>query len=323
MAAPLEISYEYCRSVARREARNFYYGFLLLPREKRLAMCALYAYMRCVDDLADTPGEMSEKRRRLAEWREQTERRLADGAGAKAGSPEEANDSGSGQLWPALLDTMTRYRIPPRYLLDVVAGAEMDLEGRTYRTFGELREYCYHVAGAVGLVTAHVFGFRDQRAPELAERMGIAFQLTNILRDLGEDYGEGRVYLPAEDFERFGCQSEDLGRKTAPEGALLEMLRFEARRAWEFYEQAWALVGLVNEDSRRALWGLARIYSGLLEEIERRGFDVFSSRARLRATEKAAIFLWAKVGPAGAYEFEQRDRSWRGLGGALLRHRAR
>ncbi len=323
MAAPLESSYEYCRDVARREARNFYYGFLLLPREKRLAMCALYAYMRRVDDLADTPGETVMKRRRLAEWREQTERRLGGGAGEKASSREDADDSGAGRLWPALLDTMARYRIPPRYLLDVVTGAEMDLEGRVYRDFDELREYCYHVAGAVGLVTVHVFGFRDERAPELAERMGIAFQLTNILRDLGQDYGDGRVYLPTEDFERFGCRSGELGRKAAPVGALLEMLRFEARRAWEFYEQAWGLVGLVNEDSRRALWALARIYSGLLEEIERRGFDVFSSRVRLRATEKAAIFLWAKVGPAGAYEFEQRDRSWRGLGGALLRHRAR
>ncbi len=310
MSLPVERSYSYCERLARRAARNFYYGFRLLPERKRLALCALYAYMRRVDDLADTPGEPETKRRLLAEWRGRTERALA---GERDDEP----------LWPALADTLERYRIPTRYLLDVVAGAEMDLEARVYRTFGDLRLYCYHVAGAVGLVCVHVFGFSDPRATELAEQMGIAFQLTNILRDLGQDYRMGRVYLPAEDFERFGCRPEELERRGAPDVALAEMLRFEARRAWEFYERAWTLVPLVGEDSRRALWALARIYSGLLEEIERRKFDVFSSRARLSTAEKIAILFWARLGPAGAYEFKQRDRSWRGLGWALLRHRAR
>jgi phytoene synthase len=310
MAHSLENSYTYCERLARRAARNFYYGFRLLPRPKRLALCALYAYMRRVDDLADTPGEVETKRRLLAEWRRRTERAIA---GHRDDEP----------LWPALADTLEKYLIPPRYLLDVVAGAEMDLESCDYRTFGDLRRYCYHVAGAVGLVCVHVFGFSDPRAKELAEEMGIAFQLTNILRDLGQDYRMGRVYLPREDFERFGCRPEEFARQTAPQGALAEMLRFEARRAWEFYERAWTLVPLVGEDSRRALWALARIYSGVLEEVERRGFDVFSSRARLRAAEKIAILFWARLGPAGAYEFKQRDRSWRGLGWALLRHRAR
>jgi phytoene synthase len=310
MAHSLETSYVYCERLARRAARNFYYGFRLLPRPKRLALCALYAYMRRVDDLADTPGELETKRRLLAEWRRRTDSALA-------GDPDDE------PLWPALADTLHRYRIPPRYLLDVVAGAEMDLEATDYQTFGDLRRYCYHVAGAVGLVCVHVFGFTDPRATELAEQMGIAFQLTNILRDLGQDFRMGRVYLPREDFERFGCRPDELARQSAPRGALAEMLRFEARRAWEFYERAWTLVPLVGEDSRRALWALARIYSGVLEEIERREFDVFSSRARLSAAEKIAILFWARLGPAGAYEFKQRDRSWRGLGWALLRHRAR
>jgi phytoene synthase len=310
MTVPVEASYVYCERLARRAARNFYYGFLLLPRPKRLALCALYAYMRRVDDLADKPGDVEAKRRLLAEWRERTRKALE---GDLEGEP----------LWPALADTLERYRIPPQYLLDVVAGAEMDLAGCVYRTFDDLRRYCYHVAGAVGLVCVYVFGFSDPRAPELAEQMGIAFQLTNILRDLGQDYRMGRVYLPEEDFERFACQPEELARQSAPEGALAELMRFEARRAWEFYERAWTLVPLVSEDSRRALWALARIYSGVLEEIERRRFDVFSARARLSAAEKIAILLWARLGPVGAYEFGQRDRSWRGLGGALLRHRAR
>jgi 15-cis-phytoene synthase len=310
MAGPIKASYTYCHQVARRAARNFYYGFLLLPRPKRMALCAAYAYMRRIDDLADTPGAVETKRRLLREWRDLTER-------AMRGEP------GDEPLWPALIDTVERYRIPPRYLLDVVVGAEMDLENTDYHTFTELRRYCYHVAGAVGLVCLYVFGFSDLRAPELAEQMGIAFQLTNILRDIGQDCRMGRVYLPEEDFQRFGCDPRDLARNSAPAGSLSEMLRFEASRAWEFYRQAWALVPLVSEDSRGALWALARIYSGLLEEIERRQFDVFSARARLSMAEKIAILLWARLGPAGSYEFRQRDRSWRGLGWALLRHRAR
>lgn len=310
MTATLEASYAHCHRVARSAARNFYYGFLLLPRPKRLALCALYAYMRRVDDLADRPGELETKRRLLAEWRASTERALA---GDHSGEP----------VWPALADTLERFQIPTRYLLDVVSGAEMDLTSCSYVTFDTLRRYCYCVAGAVGRICVHVFGFRDPRAPELGERMGIAFQLTNILRDLRKDYEMGRVYLPAEDFQRFGCRPEDLARSGPPRGALADMLRFQARRAWEFYEQGWTLLPLVNEDSRGALWALARIYSGLLEEIERRRFDVFSGRARLSMPEKLAILFWARWGPAGSDEFRQRDRSWWGLGWALLRHRAR
>ncbi len=320
MPAPLEASYAHCERIARRAARNFYYGFRVLPRAKALALCALYAYMRHVDDLADTPGDASLKRRALEDWRARTEQALTrperSGFGTDEPKPEEA-------LWPALADTVARYRIPPGYLLDVVSGAEMDLDPCVYRTFEDLRRYCYHVAGAVGLACVYVFGFDDPRAIVPAEEMGIAFQLTNILRDLGQDYAAGRVYLPSEDFERFGCRPEELDRQGPPEGALERMLRFEAGRAWGYYERAWTLIPLVSEDSRRALWALARIYSGLLEELERRGFDAFSSRARLPVTQKLAVFFWARLGPPGAHEFTQRDRSWRGLGWALLRHRAR
>jgi 15-cis-phytoene synthase len=310
MAALLEASYAFCQQVARRAARNFYYGFLLLPRPKRMALCAVYAYMRHVDDLADSPGDVATQRAMLRNWRDLTERAIG-------GEP------GPEPLWPALLDVISRYQIPPRYLLDVVAGAEMDLEGAVYAKFADLRRYCYHVAGAVGLVCLSVFGFSDSRAPELAEQMGIAFQLTNILRDLGQDYRMGRVYLPEEDFERFQCDRRELARNSAPAGAFAEMLRFEADRAWEFYRQAWDLVPLVSPDSRRALWALARIYSGLLAEIEKRRFDVFSARARLTTAEKSAIFLRARLAPAASLEFRQGDRGGRGSGWAFLRHRAR
>jgi phytoene synthase len=282
MAGSLEKSYAYCHQVARSAARNFYYGFLLLPRPKRMALCAVYAYMRRIDDFADTPSPVKTKRHLLREWRDLTEQAIR---GEPNGEP----------VWPALLDTIERYRIPPRYLLDVIAGAEMDLENTAYRTFMDLRRYCYHVAGAVGLVCLYVFGFSDPRAPELAEQMGIAFQLTNILRDLAADWRMGRVYLPEEDFQRFGCAPQDLARNVTPYGNLTEMLRFEAARAWELYREAWALVPLVSEDSRRALWALARIYSALLEEIERRQFDVFSGPVRLSMAGKLAILLRARL----------------------------
>jgi 15-cis-phytoene synthase len=305
-------SYRYCRRVARAAARNFYYGFALLPRPKRDGLCALYAFMRRVDDLSDNPGSTEEKVRGLAGWREATEQALAGRAG---GDP----------VWPALVHTVRSFSIPPRYLYDVMAGAEMDLRISSYETFEQLRRYCYHVAGAVGLVCLHVFGFDDPRAPELAEKLGIAFQLTNILRDLPRDFAMGRVYLPQEDFARFGCRASDLAR---PESLLrdegfLRLAGFEAERAWEFYREGWQLIPLVSRDSRPALWALARIYSGILAEIESRAFDVFSSRAGLSTREKLGILVRAWLGRQSEhYAFTKRPRDRRGLGGAVLRRRA-
>ena len=160
----------------------------------------------------------------------------------------------------------------------------MDLTEPSYATFDRLREYCYRVAGTVGLTCIHVFGFRDSRAPDVAERLGIAFQLTNILRDLKADHEMGRVYLPEEDFERFGVRMRELAGPISPR--LIELMEFQADRAWQFYEEGAEIVGLVERDSRGALWALARTYSGLLVRIEARGFDVFASRVRLKRRGK-------------------------------------
>lgn len=309
-ASELAQSYRACERVARRRARNFYYGFLLLPHPKRLALCALYAFMRRVDDVADTPGDRQTRQQALERLRDQLGRLETPTL------PDEP-------FWPALADTVDRYRIPTRYLADVIEGALCDLWKTRYRDFAELRHYCYCVAGAVGRACVHVFGFRDSRAGEYAEQLGIAFQLTNILRDLSRDFRMGRVYLPEEDFERFGCCPTELARSGPPEGALLALLRYQAQRAWEFFAEGWRLLPLVEADSRPALWALARIYSGLLAEIERRDYDVFSQAIRLTWAEKLGVMVRASLGPAGGYAFDQRDRDWWGVSRALFRARAR
>ncbi len=308
--ASLSASYAHCRAVARAAARNFYYGFLLLPAAKRDALCVLYAFMRRVDDFSDTPDVLAEKQVRLAGWRAAMDRALA-------GEPDED------PVWPAFCDTVRKFQIPPRYFHDVISGAEMDLSIASYATFDRLREYCYRVAGAVGLSCLYVFGFTDPRAPDRAEKLGIAFQLTNILRDLPRDFEMGRIYLPQEDLARFGCRPEELARPTGS-AAFNELMRFEAERAWWFYEEGWQLVPLVKADSRAALSALARIYSGVLEEIEARDYDVFSSpRAGLSAPAKLWILLRARLGSwADTYGRKERHRDRRGTGGPLLRRRA-
>ncbi len=316
----LAASYAECRRIARSAASNFYYAFFLLPRPKRDALCALYAFMRRVDDVSDAAGVVAEKQRGLARWRAAFDAALA-GEGI-ATRPERGEAAEAQRVLPALADTIRRYAIPPRYFHDLISGAEMDLSVAAYPTFERLREYCYRVAGTVGLTCIHVFGFRDPRAPDLAEKLGLAFQLTNILRDVPRDFQMGRVYLPQEDLERLGIPPDDLGRgRLTP--ALADLLRLSADRAWKFYEEGAELVRLVDADSRAALWALVRIYSGLLREIEARGCDVFSSRVRLSATQKAEFLVRARLGLwSEANALEERDRDRRRTGGALLGRRA-
>ncbi|MGH9681630.1 MAG: phytoene/squalene synthase family protein, partial [Candidatus Acidiferrales bacterium] len=295
-------SYAECRRVARAAASNFYYAFFMLPPAKRDALCALYAFMRLVDDVSDTVGDMSEKQRGLARWRAALDDAVA---GEASGHP----------ILPAFVDTIRRFRIPPRYFHDLISGAEMDLTIGDYPTFDRLREYCYRVAGTVGLTCLHVFGFSDPHAPDLAEKLGIAFQLTNILRDVPKDHEMGRVYLPHADLKKFGVRAEQLARGPLSPG-LRGLLEFEAARAWGFYGEGIELLPLVHADSRAALWALTRIYSSLLRRIEERGYDVFSERVRLSTSEKAGILLRARLGWYSQQNvLEERDRDRRRPGG--------
>jgi len=302
-------SYAECRRVARTAASNFYYAFFMLPPVKRDALCALYAFMRLVDDVSDTVGGAADKQRGLANWRAALDAAVA-------------GDVSSHPVLPAFADTIERFQIPARYFHDLISGAEMDLTVEDYPTFERLREYCYRVAGTVGLTCLHVFGFDDPHAPELAEKLGIAFQLTNILRDVSTDHAMGRVYLPIEDLAQFGVRPEDLaGGPVSPE--LRGLLEFEAARAWSFYREGVELIPRVHADSRAALWALARIYSSLLRRIEVRGYDVFSDRVRLSTPEKTGILLRARLGWYSQNNvIEERDRDRRGPGGTFLGRRA-
>ncbi len=211
--------------------------------------------------------------------------------------------------------------MPARYLHDLISGAEMDLTVRAYPTFERLREYCYRVAGAVGLTCTHVFGFHDARALDLADKLGLAFQLTNIIRDVHEDYQLGRLYLPEEDLVRYRVSPQDFGGSEATLG-VRELLRFEAERAWQFYEEGSALLGLIDPDSRGALWLLVHTYSALLGRIESLGFAVFGEKVRLPKTEKMMFIAKARLGRHTEENIlEKRDRDRRRAGGTGSRRR--
>jgi len=313
----VQVSYEECQRIVKAAHSNFYYAFFLLPKPKRDALTALYAFMRLVDDVADEGDNVADKQRGLAKWRAAFDSAVT----RHAAMPPLASPLGVTVL-PALVDTMQRYRMPSRYLHDLISGAEMDLTVKTYPTFERLKEYCYRVAGTVGLTCTHVFGFRDSRALDLAEKLGLAFQLTNIIRDVHEDYNFGRVYLPAEDLARYGVAAADFGLPHATLG-VRELLRFEAERAWQFYEQGAELLDLIDEDSRGTLWLLAHTYSALLARIEARDFAVFGERVRLSRSEKMVFIARARFGRLREENIiEKRDRDrWR-AGGTGVRRRA-
>ena len=270
----LDESYAFCERVARTQAKNFYYSFLLLSRPRRQAMCAVYAFMRYCDDLSDAEG-VSDHAGAIARWRQDLDSALAGGT---PGNP----------VWPAFTDAVARYRIPHEYFRDMIRGVSSDLDPRQVQTFQELYDYCYHVASVVGLTIIHIFGFDDPRALPLAERCGVAFQITNILRDVREDAEHGRVYLPQEDLVRFGVKTEDLcGAALSP--ALRDLLAFEADRARAYYQETESLIDLVDSRSRASLKALIGIYSRLLERISNSGYQVLGERVRVPAWEKIWI----------------------------------
>ncbi|MGA3209869.1 MAG: phytoene/squalene synthase family protein [Terriglobales bacterium] len=325
----LTAAYAVCRSISRAAARNFYYSFLALPREKRDAMCAVYAFMRHADDISDEPGlTAGEKRTKLLDWVGHL-RRVIGG--------ESTDDP----VLLAVSDARKRFDIPTELLEKLVAGTAMDVnqeavqqealcavagsssmssprasgvgEGERvagsdvpmavhYESFADLYEYCYSVAAVVGLVCIRIFGYRDPSAEPLAEHCGIAFQLTNIIRDIKEDAALRRVYIPEEDLEAFGLSPAELLNDGLLSCDLVArfrpVLELEARRAREFYDAAEQLLPLIDEDSRPALWVLVTIYRRLLDKIAAKGFDVFGEKVRLGTFEKLRVLsrgLWMRL----------------------------
>ena len=296
--ADLVASFEFCRQVSRREAKNFYYSFCVLPAERRRSMCALYAYLRQTDDIADGPGEVAEKAEALVRWRD-------DLGAALAGHP---TTGWSG--WPALIATVERHSIPPAYLSEVIDGVALDLDPRPFATFGELDGYCYRVASVVGLSCLHIWGFRSEggKAERLAEACGVALQLTNIIRDVREDALNGRIYLPTEDLDRFGVDPRELKAPVAS-ARVRALLEFEAGRAASFYQQAESLAPLVAPEGRPVFLAILGIYHRLLNEVVRRNYDVFSRRVALSPWRKALITvrsLRGRFSAPGADHFAER-----------------
>jgi len=280
-APSLQASYAFCERVARREAKNFYYSFLLLSAPQRRAMCAIYAFMRYCDDLSDS-DQVTGRAGAIARWREDLETAMADS--------RRQNRLPQHPLWPAFADAVERYHIPHQYFFDMIEGVSSDLEPRSIQTFDELYDYCYHVASVVGLTIIHIFGFDSREALQLAEKCGVAFQLTNILRDVREDAGKDRVYLPLEDLERFSVSTEEVGAaQVSP--ALRKLLEFEAARARQYYRESAPLVAMIHKRSRASLRALIGIYSRLLDHIVAADYEVLARRVRVPAWEK----LWILV----------------------------
>jgi 15-cis-phytoene synthase len=273
----LRASYDFCAELSRREAKNFYYSFLVLPADRRRSMCALYAFLRRTDDLADAPGPVERKAPALHDWR--------------IGLDEALEGRADG--WPGLLalaDSVRKHEVPARYLHDVIDGVEMDLNPRPFATFEDLSVYCYRVASAVGLSCLHIWGYRsdDGKAEALAESCGIALQLTNIIRDVREDALQGRVYLPQDDLRRFGIDPAELSAPR-PTGRVRALLEFQGARAYDYYRRAEPLVSRVDPVGRPVLLAMVGIYRALLDEIVRRDYDVLTNRVALPAWRKLAI----------------------------------
>jgi phytoene synthase len=284
-ASQLHVAYSVCRGITRSQAKNFYYGFLVLPKRKRQALCAVYAFMRRCDDIADNPSfSLRERRAKLDAW-------MDDFHASQAGQPTDD------PVLLALVDAQRRFHIPLGLLDQLAFGTAMDVDESheeapqrpiQYASFQDLERYCYNVASVVGLVCIRIFGYTNPAAEPLAERCGLAFQLTNIVRDVKEDASLGRVYVPQQDLEQCGVSAAELA-SSSDLARIRPLLKLQAQRAFENYRAADELLPLIAEDSQPALWVLVTIYRSLLEKIVRLDYDVFTRRIALSTWEKLKI----------------------------------
>jgi phytoene synthase len=275
-------AYRHCEDVTRMEAANFYYGIRLLPMDKRRAMCAVYAFARRVDDVGDGSLPPADKTQEL----ERTRAELND-------IRRDAEDP----VQTALADACERFPLPLDALADLISGVELDVQQTTYETFDDLVLYCRLVAGSIGRLCLTIFDAEDlTRAAMLADDLGVAMQLTNILRDVREDFVHGRVYLPAEDMRRFDCEGDPTA---APPGAMAELIRFEAARDREWFDRGLRLVDLLDARSGSCVLAMAGIYRRILERIEEDPGAVLRRRISLPAWEKAWVATRSLTGTAG------------------------
>lgn len=278
MATEIELAYDHCQRIAKDQAKNFYYAFRTLPARKRRAIYAAYAFCRYCDDIADESLPVEEKQRQLAHTRQL----LAD---SKKGAAREP-------VFAALEDASNEFGIPADYFEDVIDGVEMDLTWTRFRNFEELRTYCHKVASVVGLICIEVFGYKDPKAKEYAIDLGIAMQMTNIMRDIKEDAQRGRIYIPLDEMARFGYSEQDLMVGVVND-AFLDLMRFQSARARQYFASGRRLVPLLSPASRACPAVLHGVYSAILDRIESSGFNVFERRIGLSRPEK--LFITAKL----------------------------
>ncbi len=270
----LELAYEACRTITRREAKNFYYAFLTLPAAKRRAIYAAYAFCRHCDDSVDEETSADAKLTALAEL----QANLDDSYSGSSASP----------VFLALADVAKQYDIPRDYFREVILGVESDVVKDRFQNFDELREYCYRVASVVGLICLQIFGYRNEAAKEYAVDLGLAMQLTNIIRDVREDLAMGRVYLPQDEMARFGYSEEDL-RNGVRNQAFRDLMKFQSQRAREYFDRGFKLLPYLSRRSRACPAVLGALYSRVLDRIEASDYDVLESRVSLSKAEKIRI----------------------------------
>ena len=273
----LNHSYQCCLELAR--GSSFYSGLRFLPSRKRRALTAVYAFMRQCDDISDAGENELEKRQGFARIRRKLELAMA-------------GDFEDDTTLPALQDTIRSFQIPLLYFQQVIEGTEMDLTYFSYATFQELYRYCYLVASVVGLICIHIFGFREEKATEHAIHCGVAFQLTNILRDIREDLERNRIYLPLEDLQRFNYTRQDLQQQVIDD-RFRALMAFEVDRAQSYYSKARPLVELIERDSRPAFVAMFESYWTLLQRIKEESTSVWSTRVRLNTADKLRVALKA------------------------------
>ena len=270
----LNSAYEACRIITKREAKNFYYAFLTLPAAKRRAIYAAYAFCRHCDDSVDEGTSTEAKLTALSEL--QTS--LNSTYSGEASSP----------VYVALSDVARNYEIPQEYFQEVILGVESDLVKDRFQNFEELRKYCYQVASVVGLICLQIFGYEDDDAKQYAVDLGLAMQLTNIIRDVHEDLDMGRVYLPQDEMTRFGYSEEDL-KNSVRNQAFLDLMNFQSKRAREYFDRGFKLLPYLSRRSRACPAVLGALYSKVLDRIESSEYDVLESRISLSKAEKIGI----------------------------------
>lgn len=283
-SAQLAEAYEYCENVTRTNAKSFYFAAKFLPAHKRKAVYPIYAFCRHVDDEIDEIGDGSESEaiRAVEKWQRKLEQVYA-GENQTAESRSENNEQNL--VFAAWRDLLKTYQIPPRLPLELMRGVVQDTQIKRYETFEELYVYCYRVASTVGLMSSEILGYHDAVALKYAEAMGIAMQLTNILRDIKEDALMGRIYLPQEDLRKFEVSEKQISAGEMNEN-FIEMMKFQIGRARDYYREGEKGIALLEKDSRFTVLLAARVYSRILDEIERQNYDVFARRAHTTFAQK-------------------------------------